>query len=162
MRQQIIERCLLLSVILVSVACNHGAEQFSAALSRALMDGSGTIVEFKELTDFEWDKLYVYGPYTSYADINARHGTQLRPGFIGNLAYANYVPEGECVLVFRARSQNVAVVRYPRDLGITSLETTETNEVVCIRYTPRDAIFRVELVGRERLPHLIEAVARGS
>ena len=153
MRHQVVRKCLLLSLILIPVACNNTAKQFSDALSRAVMDGDGTIVALRELTHFEWDKVYVYGSYAPYGRINGKHGTRLH-SWIGE----DYVPESEFLLLFLSGSQVVAVVRHPRNRGDFSEIIGGESETA---YTPQDAIFRVELAGREGSPHLIEAGASG-
>jgi hypothetical protein len=160
MRHQVVRKSLLLSLILIPVACNNNATQFSDALSSAIAKGDGTIVEFRKLTRFEWDKVYIYGPYTSHDHINAKHGTKLRGNNLIHsiLVGEDEVPENEYVLIFRARSEVAAVVRWPRHCGDFSIERWENNEAA---YTPEDAVFRIAPAGREGALHLVEAGASG-
>ena len=159
MRHQVLRKCLLLSLTLIPVACNNNARQFSKALASAIAEGEGTVVEFRKLTRFEWDMVYIHGPYTPYDRINAKHGTKLRGNLISSILIGeDEVPESEYILIFRARSEVVAAVRWPRHCGDFSIERWENNEAA---YTPEDSVFTIAPAGREGALHLVEAETSG-
>jgi hypothetical protein len=46
----------------------------STALSAAICRGPGATVDFAEVAPFDWDRVFVFGPYTPHSSIHARLG----------------------------------------------------------------------------------------
>ena len=117
------------------MASNPGNE-FSERLQAALDDRLSEI-RFSELTDFEWDTVEVYGPYTWKNDFSpaAREGadiisrTSIGDSEAGDLAV--FVKDGETVYYELARYDR-HWLRFPPRVG---------NPAVL---TPEDAVFEVE------------------
>lgn len=97
--------CVLVFALQGCSPHNH----FADALVSAASKGPGSVVAFRELTEFQWDTVYVYGPYHPLSAVDARHGTDLRRGEIGS-----HVPEGQCLYVFREADTIVATLYGPR------------------------------------------------
>lgn len=50
------------------------AENFHKQIDSVRSSGKSTTMNVKELTNFAWDKLYLFGPYTTHTQINERLG----------------------------------------------------------------------------------------
>ncbi|OCT11321.1 hypothetical protein A8709_06505 [Paenibacillus pectinilyticus] len=50
------------------------ADNFRAKIIDTQESGTATTLNITELTNFAWDKLYLFGPYTSHTQINERLG----------------------------------------------------------------------------------------
>jgi hypothetical protein len=51
-----------------------GPDGVSAALSKQIQRGPGTIVDFAEVAPFAWDRVFVFHPYTPHEVIHERLG----------------------------------------------------------------------------------------
>ena len=74
--------------------------------------GTGTAsVTLADHTDFEWDTVYVYGPYANFTDINQKHGLNL----VRHGKYeGDFVTEAECLYVFTLNGRTVRTSFGPR------------------------------------------------
>ena len=131
----------LAAALFLALACAVGFQmaasspsgEFSERLQSALNDRPSEI-RFSELTDFAWDTVELYGPYTGANDFSpaAREGvdilsrTSIAHSEVGDLAV--FVKDGETVYYELVRRW----LRFPPGLG---------NPVVL---TPEDAVFEVE------------------
>ena len=117
----------------VQMAASSPSGEFSERLQAAL-DSRPSEIRFSELTDFAWDTVELYGPYTGANDFSpaAREGvdilsrTSISHSEVGDLAV--FVNDGETVYYELVRRW----LRFPPGLG---------NPVVL---TPEDAVFEVE------------------
>lgn len=122
----------LLSLLLPSCSNND----FSDALTKAVGEGADTNVVFRDLTSFEWDKVYVYGPYQSLVEINKKHGTTLE----ANSSYASeWVPEGDCLYIFTLDGKPVHNTFHPRFRG-SCVDILDPGI-----YSKEEAVFKVEI-----------------
>ena len=101
------------ALIWLLLGCSN-SNDFSDALTKAVKTGPGTIIAFGDLTSFEWDSVYVYGPYQPLEEIDKRHGTALK----GDSLYASdSVSEGDCLYIFTLDGKPVHSTLHPRYLG---------------------------------------------
>lgn len=106
------KRLLILLAVITLAGCSDKSG-FGASLKAAANRGSGSVVAFRDLTKFEWDTVYVYGPYHPLDDINKRHKLNLSA-----LPYdGNSVSEGECLYLFTLEGKVVEPVFGPRYCG---------------------------------------------
>ncbi len=166
MRIQLLKRFLVLAFIATSLHClpyppgyprqSTRAREMSNALSNAATAADGVTVHLKDLTDFEWDTVHLYAPYTCYGDITAQHQDELC-----GVSPKRYVPDDWYVLIFLLHSQVVEVVLHSGDRGsFADITGTFTGHAV---YTRDDAVFEVDRRGPDGWrPYFIELGADGS
>jgi len=99
----------LVAALFIALACAVGfqmasnpADMFSANL-RATLDGGASEIRFADLTDFEWDAVEIYGPYSWEKSLSpaAREGTDMISrsyfGVNDNLDFLVFLKDGEVV-----------------------------------------------------------------
>jgi hypothetical protein len=124
---------VLLIAIATMVGCT-GKTDFGASLKAAASHGPGSVVAFKDLTKFEWDTVYIYGPYHPLNEINKKHDLNLtRSQYEGD-----HISEGDCLYLFVSQEKVVQTVFGPRYCG----QLLEPGV-----YTREKAVFRVTGVG---------------
>jgi hypothetical protein len=121
-----------LSCLLFSCSNND----FSSALTKAVEAGRGATIAFRDLTSFEWDTVYVYGPYQSLEQINKKHGTTLKAS---SLYGSDWVPEGDCLYIFTLHGKAVQSAFHPRYLG-SCVDIVDPG-----LYSKEAAVFEVEV-----------------
>jgi hypothetical protein len=117
--------------VAICVGCSASDSELEARIAAEVARGPGTEVRMRELTDFAWDRLHVFEPYSSRASIESELGFAW-PHADSTGIDAN---DGVSLLVF---VQNNAVVRYlvqPR--GVSDFSGQATG-----RFLPADAVFR--------------------
>jgi hypothetical protein len=97
--------------ICVLLGCSDSTD-FSHRLTAEVRKGPGTIIRFADLTDFDWETVYIYGPYHPLDEINGKHGTSLK----GEYGF-DHVPEGDCLYVFQSDGQTIQATYHPRFRG---------------------------------------------
>jgi hypothetical protein len=60
--------------LVLTVACRDIGDELQQKLVRTVKQGPGTVIEMRELTPFEWDRMYVIQPYTQPEAINRKLG----------------------------------------------------------------------------------------
>ena len=112
------------------LSCSH-SDKFMFTLVHTI--SKGNVVNLEKLTLFEWDKVHVYGPHSSYEEIDGKLGTSFN-----NKDYENNVKEGECLFIFMLKGQPVNNSKTTRN-RIGCSEILEPGV-----YAPTDAIFFVK------------------
>jgi hypothetical protein len=134
-----IHRILSFALLVSMVGCSQisGSGDLSTRLTEAVKKKRSTkkevFIEMDKLTDFEWDKLYLFGPYTPSSHIEDTLGFKWRK---------KEVPEGVTLLIFTLDSRVVATVEHPRNFGDFSYLSTDTG------FTPSQAKFLVKAENR--------------
>lgn len=131
----------LISLILI-LGCTSG-DKFSQNLSKEVSKGHGAKISLQDLTDFNWDKVYVYGPYSPTDEINNKHETNL------NYDY-DHVPEGDCLYVFTQNDKLIETSLHKRYRG----SCTEIIDPGI--FTPSTANFVVQIRAKGSHPILVE------
>ena len=115
----------LVAALFIALACAVGfqmasnpADGFSENL-RAALDGGASEVRFVDLTDFEWDDVEIYGPYSWEKSLSpaAREGADIVSrsyfGVNDNLDFLVFLKDGEVVHYEVVRRDGHAI-EYPR------------------------------------------------
>ncbi len=113
----------------------------SSYLSERVRRGQGTVIDFVEAAPFSWDRLYIFGPYTSAECICNRLG------FDWQGVSSTSIRESETVnlLVFVKGQEVVHWFEYPRSDG--ELEGLVNQK----GYSRKEAKFQVHLGADNRL-----------
>lgn len=73
-----LKRTTLLSFLVCVTVLVNSCRDRDAELEQALIEtvkkGIGTVFLMRDITPFEWDRMYVFQPYTTSAEINRRLG----------------------------------------------------------------------------------------
>lgn len=116
------------------------------SLTEQMRSGPGTVIDFAELSPLPWNRLYIFGPYTSHEHIHRCLGFRwpgMRWTSIGDSDRVNLV-------VFVRNEEVIHWFEYPRKRGeLGGLANA-------IGYARGDALFRVQLLsedGRLELVH---------
>ena len=108
------------AMLLISMLCfgvlgcgEENKNEMTLFLEKIKTSESTTQVELSELTDFEWEKLYIFAPYTSKSEIEEIVGMALKE------AINSPVNDNEICMLFTFENENVAYLRSKKeDLGI--------------------------------------------
>ncbi len=71
-------------------------------------NGEIPFVDFSSITSFEWDRLFIIGPYSTYKDLTYRFGTSWMSCFTRTWGY-----DGHVLLVFASDNKIVRCFDYP-------------------------------------------------
>ena len=94
------------------------------------------IIDFKEITNFNWDKLYILTPYT-YPEDYAKEQNIQGMNLINTDIQTN---DSENLLVFVLKQKIVSYIHYPRRKGDFYNHEKQKLE----GYTPKEAVFEVK------------------
>ena len=97
---------------------------------------SGTPLNIKEIGDFDWDRLFIFGPYASNDWVSEELGFEWT-----GINFYKEVSEGVCYLLFVKENAVVHYVKYPRSWGDFSRAYKQGG------YGHQDAIFYVKKGG---------------
>jgi hypothetical protein len=61
-------------VFVLTVACRDRGAELEKKLIKTVKQGPGTVFQMRDLTPFEWDRMYVIQPYTPPEAINRKLG----------------------------------------------------------------------------------------
>jgi hypothetical protein len=75
--------------------CSSG-DRVQRSLEKAAAGGAASVT-LADHTDFQWDTVYVYGPYADFNTINDKHGLNLKRD---GKYEGDFVTEAECLYVF--------------------------------------------------------------
>ncbi len=103
----------LLICILVFGGCKKPENFLSSKITNQISKGEGTIINITQLTNFNWDELYIFKPYCT-SDII--HKT-IKKQFLKSNEMTMGVPEGDTFLVFIKNGEIVKYFMYPRAYG---------------------------------------------
>ncbi len=86
--------CLCIGVVIFA-GCRKPEDPVSSAIENKMSKGEGAIINLAELTNFEWEKVYFFGPYETKDTIQKSIGCQFEEpnGFV-------FVEEWDYLLVF--------------------------------------------------------------
>lgn len=131
---------LALAVSLFALsACAKSESGFIKAIERSAQIASAStnpVVTVSALTDFQWDKLFVFGPYTPIQKIHAQLG------FTWAEAEKTHIDSSDAfyLLVFVKDGKVARHFKLPRTIG--DFQTSETTDV----FTPGNDTFEVKSV----------------
>lgn len=94
-------------------ACHDFESPVSSMIAKKVSNGEGTLINIAQLTSFNWDKLYIFKPYSSNDIINEAIHTQLYK----NDEFPMGVPEGNTLFVFLKDDKIVHYFMHPRSYG---------------------------------------------
>ena len=133
------------AALFIALACALGFqiasnpfERFAENL-RAALDGGASEIRFADLTDFDWDAVEIYDPYTDqkYLSPAARDGTDIVSrsyfGVNGNLDFLVFLDDGEVVHYEVVWRDNYSI-RYPPDFYPWSVRREDA--VFDVEYAP--------------------------
>lgn len=140
-------RYILFLVLVILVGCSSGGQnkkqqadlqqKLSAAVEKKRQSDERVVIQMKSLTDFEWDKFYVFDPYSNAEEVRETLGFDTTI-----MAYSRIKDtDSHNLLVFVRDKQVVVFIDYPRGAGdFDKLKRREG-------YTPAEAIFEVKAEG---------------
>lgn len=119
--------------------------EVSWALKRELRDKRATQVELAKLTKFEWDELYLFGPYFPSSDVCK--SLELSALECKSAITVASTDDGEMLLVFRLKKKIVHTEIHLRGYGdfVPALSEKSLRQP----FTPQTAIFFVSLEGKD-------------
>ena len=107
---------LCAAIVVVLTWCdgssNRIANDFSAAAQISLSNHVNT-VSFSAVTQFKWDKVYIFTPYTGQTEIDTALGYHWSSSAKNRIAES----ETESLIVFTRNGKVVQYVEFPRSLG---------------------------------------------
>src|SRR5437763_1140746 len=142
---------ILLAVIAaLEAGCSHSDRRLERRIASEADKGAGTVVHLSSLTDFSWDELHIFAPYTSQGTIDAQLG------FAWSEAAATGLSDnkGIALLVFVKDGKVVRYVAHPRNKGDFADVTPPRRGLA-----PAAAVFVVRIENRgqpRRVFHLAE------
>jgi hypothetical protein len=126
-----------LFLLILIGGCGARVSPVSEYIASRVALGPGTLVDIDSVADFDWDRFFVFEPYTPIDAVEAELGFEWPSG--RGTKSANY--DGWVLVVFVADSRVVHSFDHPRDNGdLVGL-------VVPGGYTPGEAQFIVSVAG---------------
>jgi hypothetical protein len=116
---------LIVTIVLVLIASAldiFPKSRLESSLRKSIQSNRGGIITMRDLTTFEWDRMDIYTPYSTYQDAKGK---------------TIDVDEGECLLVFTKKGLPVSLLKYNRFYGDFSGLYHKGG------YSPLDARFKV-------------------
>jgi len=112
--------------------------QLERSLSQAIIEkgtsGAVTIIDFKDVTKFEWDKVYIFQPYTSPTTINKELGYEWEMAqHTGIEMFDSFT-----LIVFTKQGKVVSYLRLPYSSAYFDSEVRNY-------YTRDEATFKIEI-----------------
>lgn len=141
---------IAIAVLFAAISTIFGrSSSFSGALAKEGGKGEGTIIRIQELTPFQWERFYVFGPYTPVITIDETLG------FSWPVAKNTGIDmnDGFSLLVFVNKKEVVLHVMQPRNKGDFDQDSLSR------AFAPDDAVFTVTRRS-DGLPLLRPAVGR--
>jgi hypothetical protein len=96
-------------IILIALICSCSKDSFVEQLYSAIEGNQGKQIDLEELTDFQWDKLILAGPYSQIDSLVPQLRKRLRDRIKSN--------DGICLLVFENSGAIIYVKVLKRDRG---------------------------------------------
>lgn len=124
--------CVLL-IILTSCSQSVGIHNkvLEKSISSALEKESVKEIDLNTLTDFDWDKAYIFTPYTTQETINKQLGVKFKDP--SNIDYRDDI----YLIVFLGKNKVVQYIEIPTKYGYLSNENKDG-------FTPSDAILKIK------------------
>lgn len=117
-------------------------QELSAALSQqfaAQQNGELEAIELAQITPFTWEKLYLFGPYSTSPQIQAVAGSSA-----ASIQTEIAENDGIVLFVFVAGGEVVAYLDFPRQPDLAALANTSG-------YSPAQAVFVLDAKGSPAL-----------
>jgi len=115
------------------LCCNKINSSVSFAIAKKVSVGEDTTITIANLTNFKWDKLYIFSPYANRESIENTIGIK----FLKENDIQEYVSEGDTFLVFTKDDKVIHYFNHPRGKG-------DFSGYKDIKYfTPENAKFKV-------------------
>lgn len=116
------------------------SQSVSRALDKQLQRGPGAVIDFTEVAPFPWDRLYIFGPYTTDEEIHRCLGFRWQGVWWTSIRES----DGVNLVVFRRGEKVAHWFEYPRHRG-------ELGDLTKPRgYARGEARFRVQVLSAER------------
>ena len=115
------------------LACSSADRDLSSEIERLVQRGEGTVVNLSEVTDFTWQRLHVFPPYTPVERIHRALGFRWPNDSQTNIEML----DDFTLLVFTTQREVVRFVEHPRNAGDFAYVHREGG------YTPETAVFVV-------------------
>lgn len=133
---------LLIGIVLFLSGCSdllNPSGPVSKSIGHEIRQKGIRLIDIAKLTSFEWDELYLFGPYALSEDMCKQLGIAHQE--CKSKLTASSTDDNEMVLVFRNKGQIVHVEKHSRFYGdFTPLNFTQP-------LTPSNAIFSAEPKG---------------
>ena len=141
-------RYILFLVLVILSSCSSRMQNYiqpddlqpklSAAIEKKRQNNQPVVIQIKSFTDFEWDKFYVFNPYTSAEEVRETLG------FDTTLASHSRIKDNDShnLLVFVRDDQVAAFIDYPRVEGDFDKLKRRSG------YSPAEAVFEVKAEGK--------------
>lgn len=110
------------------------------ALKKEIRDKKSIRVEIAKLTSFEWDEMFIFGPYQPTSDVCKR--LELSSVACKTIITAESTDDGEMLMVFRLKGKVVHTEMHIRWHG-------DFTPVPGKPFTPRTAVFSVSVEGKD-------------
>lgn len=114
-----ITRLLLLLMIISTLSCQNETKEnvdFRNTLQIDIQETLGrgdSVIDLESITDFNWDRLFIFKPYTPIADIDSTLGFKWEEAHSTRIEQS----EGVNLLVFVDRGKVISYSRIPRNFG---------------------------------------------
>jgi hypothetical protein len=94
--------------LVLTAACRDKGAELQQKLVKTVKQGPGTVIDMRELTPFEWDRMYVIQPYTPPEAINRQLGFEWAEAKTSDIQMFDTI----ILLVFVKGKEVVADVEY--------------------------------------------------
>jgi hypothetical protein len=120
-------------VMVVLIGCRKYEDKISSVIADKISAGEGTTIDIAKLTSFDWNRLYIFGPYESRDSLQDIVGQR----FLGNNELPLGVKEGYTLFVFTRSNKVIHYFNHPRGSGdFSGIDPPKW-------FTPQNAKFRV-------------------
>jgi len=123
-----------IALLLVVGACSSG-DELAQALRQEIKQAHGAPFALAKATNFEWERVHVFAPYTPVEEVKRMTGFDLHRS-----ENDQFLEEGIALLVFSSGGVAVSHVELPRKYGDFSGLTNDQG------YTREEAVFIVGLI----------------
>jgi hypothetical protein len=121
--------------LIILASCSQGVgihnKVLEKSISSALEKESVKEIDLDPLTDFDWDKAYIFTPYTTQETINKQLGVKIKDP--SNIDYRDDIN----LVVFLEKNKVVQYIEIPRKYGDLLNENKDG-------ITPSDAILKIK------------------
>lgn len=117
------------------LSCRQDSSLLSRLRKAVKQSTSPNTFNMADITDFQWDELYIFGPYTPGSEIENTLGFSWPPAFTCGID--KY--DGHCLLVFVGNNEVTRYYMYPRNYG--DFSQVDSDKI----YTLDSAIFSVRV-----------------
>lgn len=137
MLKVIIRISIIVCIVVGFVSCEQSKSDLKETLFSVVVKKRGSedrvMVSLNELTDFQWQRMFIFVPYTPIQKIHKSLGFEWDRAEKTNV----HMRDDICLLVFVSNNQVVQYVEYPRNYGDFSEIHIERG------FSPSEALFEV-------------------